>query len=207
MTKSHRLLAFGSLAIVAALIGAVLSRAFMSGLNAPSALATGTLLPTPRDLPALQLQRGDGSAFSLNELKGQWSVLFFGFTNCPDICPTTLTTLAQVDKSLADVPAERRPRIVFVSVDPQRDTPAVVERYVKFFNPRFLGVTGTQQQIEALTRAVGVPVIINRDANGGYTVDHAANLLLLNRNGQMAGVFSPPFEVNALSADLRRLAE
>ncbi len=135
------------------------------------------------------------------QLQGRWSLMFFGFTNCPDICPTTLTLMAQVEKALSDLPSP--PQIVFVSVDPRRDTPAQVSNYIRFFSPSFVGLTGEQMQIDQLTKAMGVPVAIHDLGNGAYSVDHAATLFLLDPQARMTAIFSPPHTVETLSGDLR----
>jgi protein SCO1/2 len=205
--NKQRAIALGSLTIVAVIIGIVLSRAVQVSMNPPLQLATGTALPEPRALPELQLVDGNDASFTLANLQGHWSLLFFGYTTCPDICPTTLSTLAQVEKKLSDMPDPKRPQMVFVSVDPQRDTPANVQRYVKFFSPHFTGVTGESKKVQALTAAVGVPVIITPTESGSYTVDHSATLFAVDPKGRIAAVFSPPFMVDALSADLRRLVQ
>jgi len=203
--NKQRAFALGSLTIVAVIIGVVLSRAVQVSMNPPLQLVTGTALLEPRALPELQLVDGNNATFTRANLQGHWSLLYFGYTTCPDICPTTLSTLAQVEKNLSDMPEPKRPQVVFVSVDPQRDTPAIVQRYVKFFSPRFTGVTGDSKQIQALTTAVGVPVVITPTENGAYTVDHSATLFAVDPKGRIAAVFSPPFVVDTLSADLRRL--
>jgi protein SCO1 len=202
MPKSRAPL-YAGIAIVAILAGAM-SAQFMRAPGPPNLkLGNGTLLPTARAVPDFQLLDGNAQAYSRTQLSGHWSLLFFGYTSCPDICPTTLSTLVQVDKQLAALPASQRLQMVFVSVDPQRDTPAQVGQYVKFFSPGFIGLTGTQQQIEPLTQAMGVPVAIHDSGNGAYTVDHAATLFLLDPQARMTAVFSPPHDVATLASDLR----
>lgn len=194
---------FAGIAIVAILTG-VMSAQFMHSPRQPTLeLNGGTLLPERRALPDFQLLDSHAQSYTRAQLGGRWSLLFFGFTSCPDICPTTLSTLAQVDKLLADLPDTQRPQIVFVSVDPGRDTPAQVGNYLHFFNPAFIGLTGEQTQIELLTRMLGVPVAIHDSGNGTYTVDHAATLFLLDPQARMTAVFSPPHSVELLARDLR----
>jgi protein SCO1 len=202
MPKSRAPLYLG-IVIVAILIGA-LSAQFMRAPSQPNlTIGSGTVLPTPRPVPDFQLVDGNGQAYNRARLNGHWSLLFFGYTSCPDVCPTTLSTLAQVDQQLADLPVEQRLQIVFLSVDPQRDAPAQVGRYVKFFSPDFIGLTGAPQQIEQLTHALGVPFAIHDSGNGAYTVDHSATLFLLDPQARMTAVFSPPHSVATLTGDLR----
>ncbi len=202
MLKSRAPLFIG-IAIVAILAGALFAQ-FMRGPDQPIVnLSNGTILPGGREVPDFQLVSSSNTPFTRAQLAGHWSVLFFGFTNCPDICPTTLSTLAQVEKALLDLPATQRPQMVFVSVDPKRDTPAQVDSYIKFFGPDFVGLTGETSQVEQFTRAMGVPVQINDTGNGAYTVDHAATLFLLDPQARLTAVFSPPHQVSTLAGDLR----
>ncbi len=202
MFKSRALLFIG-ITIVAMLAGALFAQ-FMRGSDQPVVnLNSGTLLPGGRDVADFNLVDSSNAPFSRARLAGQWSVLFFGFTNCPDICPTTLTTLAQVEKGLADLPAAQRPRMVFVSVDPKRDTPAQVDTYIRFFSPGFVGLTGEPANVERFTRAMGVPVQIHDSGNGAYMVDHAATLFLLDPQARLTAVFSAPHQLDTLAGDLR----
>ncbi len=202
MPKSRAPL-FAGIAIVAILAGAM-SAQFMGEPARPALhLNNGTVLPVARAVPAFQLLDNNGTTVTNTLLQGHWSLMFFGYTSCPDICPTTLSTLTQVDKALADLPAAQRPQVIFVSVDPGRDTPRQVNSYVHFFNARFTGLTGAAAQIEQFTKAMGVPVAIHAAASGAYTVDHAATLFLIDADGNTSAVFSPPHQVEALAADLR----
>jgi len=193
---------FAGIAIVAILAGAM-SAQFMRTQPPVFNLSNGTVLPKARALPDFQLLDSSGQAYTSAQLHGHWSLLFFGYTSCPDICPTTLSTLAQIDKQLADLPAAKHPQVVFISVDPKRDTPTQVGNYIQFFSPAFIGLTGEQMQIDQLTQAMGVPVEIHDQGNGSYTVDHAATLFLLDPQARMTAVFSPPHQVEALARDLR----
>lgn len=200
MPKSRAPLLVG-IAIVAILAGAI-SAQFIKAPHQPSIqLGNGTLLP-PRAVPEFQLIDGTAQSYGRAQLTGHWSLLFFGYTSCPDICPTTLSSLAQVQTQLIGLHDSQRLQVVFVSVDPKRDTPEQVGRYVKFFNPEFIGLTGTTAQIELLTKAMGVPFAVH-DSDGAYTVDHAATLFLLDPQARMTAIFSPPHNVATLSSDLR----
>lgn len=192
--------------IVAALAGAWLSQVVRSTQEATPALGAGTIIPNPRPLPAFELIDTQNQPQTTAVFKNRWSVVFFGYTSCPDVCPTTLTQLAQVTNALSDVAAERQPQFVFISVDPKRDTPTQVGSYVRYFSPNFIGLTGAQPQIDALTRALGVPVIYQPLGNGdGYTVDHAATLFVIDPQVRVHALFTPPFDVKAITADLRSI--
>lgn len=203
MPKSRGLLLV-IVAIVAILIGFMSAQFFGAAKSLPS-LSTGTMLPTPRAIPEFSLQDSNGQPLTRAGLQGHWSLMFFGYTSCPDVCPTTLSVLAQMDKQLADLPTTQRPQVVFVSVDPKRDTPMQVNNYIHFFSPSFVGLTGTPQQLQQFTQAMGVPVAFHDTGNGSYTVDHAATLFLLDRDARIAAVFSPPHALETLSADVRRV--
>jgi protein SCO1/2 len=194
--------------IVAIAGGMWLASSLMNGGQGTQlGLAKATLLTPARPLPEFTLTDHTGAVFDPSRLKNHWSLLFFGFTRCPDVCPTTLGVLAQTEKSLADLPADRRPQVILVSVDPQRDTPEQLASYVRFFDPSFVGVTGTQGAIDALTRALGVPVAISKSpsGNGDYSVDHSAAIFLIDPQGAMRALFSTPHEPAIIAADYRRI--
>lgn len=191
--------------IVAGVSGGMLARRMLDRPDLPqAALVSGTLLQPPRALAPFTLIDHDSKPFDGSRLRGQWTLIFFGFTNCPDVCPATLGILAQVDKQLADLPPAQRPHVVLVSVDPERDTPAQLKSYVGFFSPSFVGVTGTSAQIESVTQAFSVPVAI-RKTNDTYTVDHSAAVFLVDPQGALHALFSAPHDPSKLTADLRRI--
>lgn len=172
----------------------------------PAPLERATIYGEPRALPALALVAQDGKDFRPTQLRGRWTFVFFGFVNCPDICPTTLAMLAAVRNSLADLPEPDRPGVVLVSVDPGRDTPSALARYVAHFDPSFVGVTGSQVAIDTLTRALGVAVIIGpADAGGNYSVDHTAAVFLVDPEARVAALFNTPHDAAAIARDYRRI--
>jgi protein SCO1/2 len=147
-----------------------------------------------------------GEPFSLEQFKGHWSVLFFGFTACPDICPNTLYQLQQARKQMLEdgSPAEI-PQIYLVSVDPERDTPEKLADYLSYFDPAFIGLTGDEAQLKALTMQLGIAYFIEPHDPGNleYSVDHSASLLLLNRDAQLLGVLPAALD----AADIARAIE
>jgi len=205
MNKSSQVVVGAAVAIVAALAGMLLSRSLVQPAAQAPALAVGTWLEPGRPLPDFMLVDQAGNAFGSERLRGQWSVLFFGFTSCPDICPTTLTTLGSFEKSLQDLPTANRPQVVFVSVDPQRDTPERVDAYVKFFSPTIRGITGTPDGIAALAGALHVPYAVTALPDGNYTVDHSSALFLVDPEGALRAVFSAPHDASKLAADFRQV--
>jgi protein SCO1/2 len=191
-------------AIVAIAAGMLLSRALLDRSGGPT-LAKATLLDPARPLPPLAFTDQDGQPFGLEQLRGHWSILFFGFTSCPDICPTTLALLAQVEKKLADLPAEQRPHIVLVSVDPRRDTPERLAQYVKSFSPTFTGITSDQAAVQEFALKMGVPVAISEQAGGSYTVDHSAAIFIVDPSGALRALSSTPHEVPIIAEDFRSI--
>jgi protein SCO1/2 len=182
----------------------LLSRALLDRSSGPT-LAKATLIEPARPLPPMAFIDQQGQPFGLEQLRGHWSILFFGFTSCPDVCPTTLALLAQVEKKLADLPAEQRPHIVLVSVDPQRDTPERLARYVKSFSPTFTGITGEPAAMQEFALKMGVPVAISEQAGGNYTVDHSAAIFVVDPNGALRALSSTPHEVPVIAEDYRSL--
>lgn len=191
--------------VVAILLGAWLAQLITSTRNAAPALQTGTVITPPRAVPEFTLEDTHGQPVTLTSLANHWSILFFGYTSCPDVCPTTLSQLAATHKLLTDLPAKLQPQIVFISVDPKRDTIQKLTGYLQYFSHDFTGFTGTQQQIDAFTKAMGVPVGYEMQPDGTYTVDHAATLFVINPQHQLNAVFSPPYQPAALAKDLRTL--
>ena len=164
------------------------------------------LLPEPRALPAYSLQQSDRTQLVPGELKGHWTVVFLGFTHCPDVCPTTLAELAQAQKQWADLPDPVRPRVLFVSVDPERDTPDRIGEYAHAFHRDTLAATADIPALEAFARSLSlvfmkVPPPQGAPANQ-YSVDHSAALAVLDPQGRMAGVIQPPLDPRGIAADL-----
>jgi protein SCO1/2 len=168
-------------------------------------LATGTEIDPSRALPDFNLIDQHGRRFTRADLAGHWSLLYFGFTNCPDLCPTTLLMLAGMEKRLA-LSGDVRPRVIFISVDAKRDTPAQLAQYVPYFDPDFIGLTAADQPgIEAVAREFGVAVAIRPQPGGGYSVDHSSAVFVVNPSGRLAAILTGPFSADALARDFRRI--
>lgn len=187
------------LAAVAALAGALLARMLA---NPPLALAGGTWLPKSRAVDDFSLGDLEGRGFTRQQLAGHATLLFFGFTNCPDICPTTLATLAEVLRG-APLPGLR---LVFVTIDPDRDSSENLRQYLSAFSDQFIGLRGTAQALAPLMKSLGAIAVRHNLADGNYTMDHSATLYLLNNQGRLAAVFTPPFNTTALRNDLAAIA-
>lgn len=204
MTRNQSIGLAAVVAIVAIAGGMLLSHALLGRTGGPT-LAKATLLEPARPLPPMAFVDQQAEPFGAERLRGHWSILFFGFTHCPDVCPTTLALLAQVEKQLVDLPAEQRPQIVLMSVDPQRDTPEQLAAYVKSFSPTFTGVTGTQEAMHEFALKLGVPVAISPQPGGNYTVDHSAAIFIVDPSGSLRALSSTPHDVSIIASDYRSI--
>jgi len=169
-------------------------------------LASAVLYPQPRALPDFQLVQANGKPLTLADWKGRWNVAYFGYVSCPDVCPTTLAVLKQVWKSLDERGLRDRVRISFVSIDPQRDTPEMLGKYVAFFSPDFLAATGSDEQLTRLTRSLGLLYSRTTGPNGEIQVDHSGSAVIIDPQGRLVGMFRPPFAAADVAADLATLA-
>ncbi len=169
--------------------------------------------PAPR-LPADGLEDSEGRPFRWDWSQG-WTVAFFGYTHCPDFCPDTLAVLARVESQLQDAPPHR---VVFVSVDPYRDTPEVMREYLAYFDERFIGVTGSPEALQAVTAEAGAFYDYEDPDSGeafrvpdakalekGYVVNHFGALVLVDPDGVMRGHLYPPLNVERVSRLIRAL--
>jgi len=183
----------------------LLAAALLSACSPPEPpqLQQATLLPSPKPIAAFNLTDQKGERFTLDDLKGHWTFAFFGYTHCPDVCPTSLGMLAQVMRSLEKTtPPEQMPQGLFVSVDPQRDTPETLAKYVAYFYPEFIGATGDSAQIDALTHQLGVLYIRKQgDSAGDYLFDHSAAIVLLDPDGRYHALFNVPHDPEKIASD------
>lgn len=195
--SASKTVVFGAVAAVAAVAGLVVAQLLMQ----PSRIRSGTLLQQPRAIEAFELSDTRGAPFTKAQLQGRWSLVFAGFTHCPDVCPNTLAVLKTV-KARLDA-QQRDLQVVFVSVDPERDTAQKLDQYVHYFDPAFVGATGPNEELDKLARSLSlVYAKVPGDAPAGYTLDHSAALVLINPQAQVAAYFMPPHRVDTLSADL-----
>ena len=180
--------------LIAILLGAALAIGSfaVTKLNQLTELRSAFIIPEPIELPDFSLLDHTNKPVTTDTFRGQWDLIFFGFTNCPDICPTTLQTLASIKRELENIGSETTPRIVLVSVDPERDTPAVLGQYMNYFGQGNLAVTGQIDEIVKLTTALGIyfkKTVVDGD---NYSVDHSAAVLLINPDGEFSALFSAP---------------
>ncbi len=190
------------------LVAIVLAIALSAGvffavrMNQPAEPATAFVFPAPNALPDFSLLDQSGAPVTADTFKGHWNLVFFGFTHCPDICPATMQILAAAKKALADEGHEPLPRIVLVSVDPERDTPELMGRYVDYFGSGNLGVTGDIDELLKLTSALGIYFEKQASDDDNYVVDHSAAVLVVNPNGEFHALFSGPHLVDNYVHDL-----
>ncbi len=203
---SRREWLLGGLGIASAAGAGVLTAKYLIARRAMRATTTVALVyPEPRALPPFHLTEGDGSAFDAGRLAGRYSFLVFGYTNCPDVCPTTLLELKHVRTLLADLPATLSPAVVLVTVDPKRDTAAVVGEYAHHFDPTFTGVTGDVAAIDAFALAAGVAILRGAEKDGSYSVDHTAAIFLVDPSARITALFPTPHQAAAIAADYRAI--
>lgn len=166
-----------------------------------------TRFPEAREIASFSLIDHNKAVFDNSVLKDRWSFIFFGYTHCPDVCPTTLSVLNSVARKLGDLDEDIR--FVFLSVDPERDTPEQLAQFVSYFNADFIGVTGTPEGIEQITRQLGVLHIRAQPEEGasGYLVDHSASIFLFDPDGRYHAVFSPPLSADAIAGDFKKMLQ
>ena len=173
----------------------------------PARLKAVRLFPAPRMVPAFSLDQSDGTTLAPDELKGRWTVVFLGFTHCPDVCPTTLTDLSRAQAEWEHLPEGRRPQVLFVSVDPERDTPAKTGEYARYFHAGTLAATAAEPALEDFATSLGMVYMKVPVEGGDYTMDHSSALVVLDAQARQVGLIRPPFVPADIAADLALLAE
>jgi len=190
-TPSIRLTVSICLLIVALIMGVMFMTHHQQKTTAADTTET-TILPTAKLIPPIKLITDKNRAFTEKNFLGHWTLLFFGFTHCPDICPTTLATLKQVYPELhARIPSLQ---IVFASIEPQQDTPATLQHYLRGFNADFIGITGTEKSMQALQQPLGIFSMTSHDQN----TEHSTALLLINPRGKWVALLPPRLEAEPL---------
>ena len=195
-------------------IAVVVGMFFYSKLRTPTAdletLQTMgvVVLPKPRDLAPFALRTAAGEAFTNADLQGRWNFVFFGFTNCPDICPVSMSVLAQAEQRLraSDAELAKQFRGVLVTVDPERDDPATLQRYVTAFADEFIGLWGEVPVLAEFARQLNATFAPVPDDNGGYTIDHTGNIVIINPKGHYHGFIKMPHSPETVAMAFRSLA-
>lgn len=196
-----------ALAVIAFAFGYFLSQSNLSAMSPPT--VAGFLWPPPPPVEHLKLIDTSGAVFDETKLNDRWTLVFFGYTHCPDICPTTMSTLKQVRELLVGHQVfEQMGQVLFVSVDAARDTPAVLRAYTNYFNPTFLAAAASDEELYRLTEQFGVQVTkSSNDDSDAYYYDHPAYILLLNPGNQITGMFWPPLDAADIAQQVRTIVD
>jgi protein SCO1 len=196
-----------ALAVIAFVAGYFLGQSNVAAMSPPT--VAGFLWPPPPPVEHLKLIDTSGVVFDGTKLNDHWTLVFFGYTHCPDICPTTMSTLKQVRELLVGHRAfDRKGQVLFVSVDAARDTPDVLRAYTDYFNPTFLAAAAPNEELYRLTEQFGVQV--TKSSNGdsdAYYYDHPAYILLLGPSNQIAGIFAPPLDAADIAQQVRTIVD
>ena len=171
-------------------------------------LETGKMLTKPMELTSFNLINHQGKQFQFKDLENQWSLIFFGYTQCPDVCPSTVFKLNQIYDLLdQDQRISKLPQVIFISIDPERDNPETLSEYLAFFNPRFIGITGDQSEIKKITSTMSVyyeKIEQNEDSNS-YIMNHTASIFLTNDEGKLVASFRPTSTPQELTSDIKKI--
>lgn len=161
----------------------------------------GLLWPSPKTLGTFNAINHDNVVVNTELFNNQWSMIFFGYTHCPDICPITMNTLSSAYEQLQDDP----PQIIFISVDSKRDTPAGLSQYLNYFNDQFIGLIDQPTQ-DNLSQQIGIVYYANPPSeNKQYTVDHSASIFIIDPKSRVVGKLSPPHAPNQIVQDFKRI--
>ena len=214
--KRSKLTLFSLVAIVAIVVGVAVNKfvrqdkpPVVSSLDKEWMQQQGIVLfDTPRRFHTIGLETTKGKPFTVDSLKGHWTLLYFGFIFCPDICPTTLARLSHLDKSLKtyDSNMAKRVRYVMVSVDSERDSISKLKKYLTFFDKDFLGVRGEEKYMDALARQLNVVYSkVDKAGKGDYQMEHSAQVIIINPQGDFQGYIRPDFDVDKLLPAFRTM--
>ena len=163
----------------------------------------GTLLKQPREIVTFALEGTNGVPFNNQSLKNHWTMMFFGFTQCGSICPTTLAELSKM-MTILHKQKVALPQVVMISVDPERDSLEQLTHYLHSFNHNFIGARGHDEVVAKLTKDMGIAytkIAMSADSESNYNIDHTGTIILLNPQGKLAGFFTMPHQASALAKD------
>ena len=177
-----------------------------------------TVFPDPKPIPHFSLLDQNGKAFTRDNLNGKWSLIAFGYTNCPDVCPQLLRTFNRIDGLMTGAAFEYPPQFLFVGIDPKRDTVDQMGGFLSHFNQKIIGLTGDSQQIKVLTKDLGImskrndidklyPNMrsIKQPSEDSYLIDHTSAILIVNPNGDVHALTSPPHSGDVIARDYRNI--
>lgn len=196
-----------TLAALLALVGLFAGIAIFQHLHAPKKFDLnkfhGTYLAHPRTIHPFSLKGIDGKTFDNQSLKGQWTLMFFGFTRCGSVCPTTMAKLAKMVQTLEKTKVVL-PQVVMISIDPDRDSLDRLKQYVQAFNPHFYGARGKESKIESMTQEMGIvyqKITPSQELPENYDIQHSGAVMLFNPQGQLNAFFNLPHHANLLAKD------
>ncbi len=167
-----------------------------------------TVFTTPRAIIPFKLTDNQGNTFTNKNLQGHWTFLFFGFTHCPMICPTTMALLNKVYTKLKTLNKASNVNVVLVSIDPQRDTVQRLNQYVHTFNKHFIGLTGSKAEIDKLSQQLGIVAMRipgKTKAQNDYDINHSGAILLVAPSGKLIALFSMPHKADNIVADFLKI--
>jgi protein SCO1/2 len=206
--RAIRLTVAGLAAIIALVVIAIFSK-FINmkpDLKAQLDEQHTLLFSTPRAVPDVALTRHDGAQFNRDQFIGKWDVVNFGYTYCPDICPTNMADMKVALNQLETLGLDEDVRFWMVSVDPTRDTVEQLQLYVPYFHPDFIGLTGELGQITTL--ATQLSAVFYQEGEGeGYTVAHSDNYAIIDPNGHFIALMRPPHRPSHISSTLQALID
>ncbi len=196
--KPRRILFFG----IAVLLGMV-AVFLLVGTTRPYTFQ-GSLIDPPVDAPLFELTDVDGRPFQLRDMAGQVVIMFFGYTSCPDVCPVTLTEFLQVRSQLGEL--AENVSFVFVTVDPERDTPERMKKYLTNFDPQIIGLTGSRTELEPVWASYGVyEAKVEGGSEENYLVDHSSRIYVIDAEGNLRLTYLFGTENKAIAEDVRHL--
>jgi len=207
-TRKPLIFFFLAIAIIALFFGIWTQR--NTHASAKPTTIVATVLYQPRQIIPFKLTEDNGKPFNNANFKGHWSLLFFGFTRCPEICPTTLSTLNKAYQAMQHNKLSPMPQVVFISVDPDHDAAkGVIKKYLTSFNKNFIGATGSKKQLDQLTQNLSVLYmkVMNKDAmdDTHYMIDHSGTILLINPQGDLKAIFSTPHQAGVIAKDVAKI--
>ena len=194
------------LCVIALIVGLVVARVMREPAVTPQQLALmgAVVKQESRALNEFSLVDQRGERFDRSRFKGRWSLIFFGYTYCPDVCPTTMAILKQLEVELRGSIAEGNTQYILASVDPERDTPEKLAEYVAHFNPEFIGVTGNLEGMFEFARDLNSMFAkVPTDDQGNYLVDHSSSIIIINPRGEFHGFLRSPHNVENMSKALQ----
>lgn len=156
-------------------------------------------------LKAFHLMDDEGKSFTNNNLMGHWSLLFFGYSSCPDLCPTTLTKLNKAYQILQASNTHMAPQVIFITIDPKRDTPKELQQYLNKFNKNFIGVTGSEKEITNLTKSIGIAYLKIAKSKKNYDFQHSGIIIVINPNGEWVAIMHIPPTGREIAKDFQRI--